>query len=84
MDWNSIYKVLSLLNINTWILKTQNSNSPVFDLIVYFHDFTIIVLILIILIIFFPLQLLVKFYQLIILFLFLFPITHIRYDINIL
>jgi len=54
MDLSSIYKViLLLLKINTWILSTQNSNSPLFDLIIYFHDFTIIILTLIILIIFF-------------------------------
>lgn len=48
MDLNSIYKVLLLLlKINTWLISLQDSNSPTYDIIIFFHDFTIIILIFI-------------------------------------
>lgn len=48
MDLNSIYKeFLLLLKINTWLISLQNSNSPTYDIIIFFHDFTIIILIFI-------------------------------------
>lgn len=42
-----------LLKINTWLLSLQNSNSPTYDIIIFFHDFTIIILIFITLLILF-------------------------------
>lgn len=42
-----------LLKINTWIIITQNSNRPIFDIIISFHDFTIVILIFIISLIFY-------------------------------
>lgn len=48
MDLNSIYKVITLLlKINTWLISFQDSNSPTYDIIIFFHDFTIIILIFI-------------------------------------
>lgn len=48
MDLNSIYKdKILLLKINTWLISLQNSNSPTYDIIIFFHDFTIIILIFI-------------------------------------
>lgn len=41
-----------LLKINTWILGLQNSNTPIYDIIIFFHDFTIIILVFIIILIF--------------------------------
>lgn len=40
-----------LLKINTWTLSLQDSNSPIYDIIIFFHDLTIIILIFITLII---------------------------------
>lgn len=34
-----------MLKINTWTLTIQDSNSPVNDIIIFFHDFTIIILV---------------------------------------
>lgn len=54
MDLKSFYKdFFLLLKINTWIIYLQNSNSPIYDIIIFFHDFTIIILIFITIIIFF-------------------------------
>jgi len=55
MDLNSIHKVLFklLLKINTWISRIQNSNSSIFGLIIYFHDFIIIIILIFIIIIIF-------------------------------
>nr|BAK79077.1 cytochrome oxidase subunit 2 [Vollenhovia emeryi]BAL46327.1 cytochrome oxidase subunit 2 [Vollenhovia emeryi] len=36
-----------LLKINTWLLTLQNSNSPTYDMMIFFHDFTMILLIFI-------------------------------------
>lgn len=48
MDLSSIYKVSTLLlKINTWLISLQDSNSPTYDIIIFFHDFTIIILIFI-------------------------------------
>lgn len=52
-DLNSLHKDYLLLKINTWSLTLQNSNSPIYDIIIFFHDFTITILIFITLIIFF-------------------------------
>lgn len=41
-----------LLKINTWIIGLQNSNSPIYDIIIFFHDFTMIILIFITILIF--------------------------------
>lgn len=45
MVLNPIYKDFLLLKINSWIINLQNSNSPIYDIIIFFHDFTIIILI---------------------------------------
>lgn len=48
IDLNSIYKdSILLLKINTWLISLQDSNSPTYDIIIFFHDFTIIILIFI-------------------------------------
>nr|AAB50577.1 cytochrome oxidase subunit II [Cladomyrma maschwitzi] len=39
--------------MNTWLLTFQNSNSPTFDMMIFFHDFTMMILIFITLIILF-------------------------------
>lgn len=53
-DLNSLNKdFLLLLKINTWLLTLQDSNSPIYDIIIFFHDFIITILIFITLIIFF-------------------------------
>nr|AAO26664.1 cytochrome oxidase subunit II [Epimyrma adlerzi]AAO26670.1 cytochrome oxidase subunit II [Epimyrma ravouxi] len=33
--------------MNTWLLSLQNSNSPIYDMMIFFHDFTMIILIFI-------------------------------------
>nr|APU52725.1 cytochrome c oxidase subunit 2 [Cardiocondyla obscurior] len=33
--------------MNTWLMNLQNSNSPICDLMIFFHDFTMIILIFI-------------------------------------
>nr|BCS79992.1 cytochrome c oxidase subunit II [Monomorium triviale] len=33
--------------MNTWMISLQNSNSPIFDMMTFFHDFTMIILIFI-------------------------------------
>lgn len=54
LDLKSIHKIIKfLLKINTWLLSLQNSNSPVYDIIIFFHDFTIIIITLITIIIFY-------------------------------
>lgn len=54
LDLKSTHKVIKLLlKINTWLLSLQNSNSPIYDIIIFFHDFTIIIIILITIIIFY-------------------------------
>lgn len=45
-------EILSLLKINTWIIGLQNSNSPIYDIIIFFHDFTMIILTFITILIF--------------------------------
>lgn len=45
-------EINSLLKINTWIIGLQNSNSPIYDIIIFFHDFTIIILTFITILIF--------------------------------
>lgn len=49
-----------MLKINTWLLSLQNSNSPIYDIIIFFHDFTIIILIFITLIITFIIYKIIK------------------------
>nr|YP_004221798.1 cytochrome c oxidase subunit II [Pristomyrmex punctatus]BAJ53349.1 cytochrome oxidase subunit II [Pristomyrmex punctatus]BAJ53362.1 cytochrome oxidase subunit II [Pristomyrmex punctatus] len=39
--------------MNTWMISLQNSNSPIYDLMIFFHDFTMIILIFITMLIFF-------------------------------
>nr|YP_010264247.1 cytochrome c oxidase subunit II [Carebara diversa]UIO59233.1 cytochrome c oxidase subunit II [Carebara diversa] len=39
--------------MNTWLINLQNSNSPTYDLMIFFHDFTMIILIFITMLIFF-------------------------------
>nr|QGW36331.1 cytochrome c oxidase subunit II [Dolichoderus sibiricus]UEP15897.1 cytochrome c oxidase subunit II [Dolichoderus sibiricus] len=46
--------------MNTWNLSMQNSNSPIYDMMIFFHDFTMMILIFITLMIFFILMLLMK------------------------
>lgn len=54
LDLKSTHKVIKLLlKINTWLLSLQNSNSPIYDIIIFFHDFTIIIITLITIIIFY-------------------------------
>lgn len=48
-----------MLKINTWIITLQNSNAPAYDLIIFFHDLTIIILIFITLIILFILAIII-------------------------
>lgn len=62
MDLNPIYKeyLSLLLKINTWLLSLQNSNSPTYDIIVFFHDFTIIILTFITLLIFFIIYIIIN------------------------
>nr|UEK75919.1 cytochrome c oxidase subunit II [Meranoplus bicolor] len=38
--------------MNTWSIELQNSNSPTYDLMIFFHDFTMIILIFITMLIF--------------------------------
>nr|YP_009945162.1 cytochrome c oxidase subunit II [Monomorium pharaonis]QOE17532.1 cytochrome c oxidase subunit II [Monomorium pharaonis] len=33
--------------MNTWMISLQNSNSPIFDMMIFFHDFTMIILLFI-------------------------------------
>ena len=52
MILNFIYKVfILLLKINTWLLSLQDANSPTYEIIIFFHDFIIIILIFITIII---------------------------------
>lgn len=62
MDLNPINKVYYtlLLKINTWLLTLQNSNSPTYDIIIFFHDFTMIILTFITLLIIFILSSLIN------------------------
>nr|YP_009566972.1 cytochrome c oxidase subunit II [Cryptopone sauteri]QBB73595.1 cytochrome c oxidase subunit 2 [Cryptopone sauteri] len=39
--------------MNSWMLNLQNSNSPIFDMMIFFHDFTMMIMILIIMMIFY-------------------------------
>nr|YP_010266082.1 cytochrome c oxidase subunit II [Messor structor]UHY95043.1 cytochrome c oxidase subunit II [Messor structor] len=39
--------------MNTWLISLQNSNSPSYDMMIFFHDFTMIILIFITILIFF-------------------------------
>nr|YP_010034077.1 cytochrome c oxidase subunit II [Lasius spathepus]QOW83457.1 cytochrome c oxidase subunit II [Lasius spathepus] len=39
--------------MNTWLLSLQNSNSPTYDMMIFFHDFTMMILIFITLLILF-------------------------------
>nr|QBG38552.1 cytochrome c oxidase subunit II [Acropyga arnoldi] len=39
--------------MNTWLISLQNSNSPSYDMMIFFHDFTMMILIFIMLLIFF-------------------------------
>nr|YP_010334239.1 cytochrome c oxidase subunit II [Crematogaster matsumurai]UNH90048.1 cytochrome c oxidase subunit II [Crematogaster matsumurai] len=39
--------------MNTWLLSLQNSNSPTYDMMIFFHDFAMIILIFITLLILF-------------------------------
>nr|YP_009648537.1 cytochrome c oxidase subunit II [Ectomomyrmex javanus]QCE31824.1 cytochrome c oxidase subunit II [Ectomomyrmex javanus] len=39
--------------MNSWMLSLQNSNSPIFDMMIFFHDFTMIIMIFIIMMIFY-------------------------------
>nr|QNV12017.1 cytochrome c oxidase subunit II [Lasius fuliginosus] len=39
--------------MNTWLLSLQNSNSPTYDMMIFFHDFTMMILIFITLMILF-------------------------------
>nr|YP_010276192.1 cytochrome c oxidase subunit II [Aphaenogaster japonica]UHY39314.1 cytochrome c oxidase subunit 2 [Aphaenogaster japonica] len=39
--------------MNTWLISLQNSNSPSYDMMIFFHDFTMIILIFITVLIFF-------------------------------
>lgn len=47
MVLRTIHEINFPLKINTWIIGLQNSNSPIYDIIIFFHDFTIIILIFI-------------------------------------
>lgn len=61
MNLSFIYKAYKLLlKINTWILNFQNSNSPLFDIIITFHDLAIIILIFITILIFYIMRTLFK------------------------
>nr|YP_010014991.1 cytochrome c oxidase subunit II [Crematogaster teranishii]QOI14040.1 cytochrome c oxidase subunit 2 [Crematogaster teranishii] len=44
--------------MNTWLLSLQNSNSPTYDMMIFFHDFTMVILIFITLLILFIMMLL--------------------------
>nr|YP_009734512.1 cytochrome c oxidase subunit II [Acropyga sauteri]QBG38681.1 cytochrome c oxidase subunit II [Acropyga sauteri] len=46
--------------MNTWLISLQNSNSPSYDMMIFFHDFTMMILIFIMLLIFFILYSLIK------------------------
>nr|YP_010839090.1 cytochrome c oxidase subunit II [Pachycondyla annamita]WGF22855.1 cytochrome c oxidase subunit 2 [Pachycondyla annamita] len=39
--------------MNTWLLSLQNSNSPIYDMMIFFHDFTMMIIIFITLMIFY-------------------------------
>nr|AAO26666.1 cytochrome oxidase subunit II [Epimyrma corsica] len=43
--------------MNTWLLSLQNSNSPIYDMMIFFHDFTMIILIFITMLITFMMML---------------------------
>nr|YP_009735090.1 cytochrome c oxidase subunit II [Acropyga goeldii]QBG38577.1 cytochrome c oxidase subunit II [Acropyga goeldii] len=38
--------------MNTWLISLQNSNSPSYDMMIFFHDFTMMILFLIMMLIF--------------------------------
>lgn len=49
-----------MLKINTWIIRTQNSNTPIFDIIINFHDTALIILIFITIIILYIITIILK------------------------
>nr|ANO46048.1 cytochrome oxidase subunit II [Leptothorax acervorum] len=46
--------------MNTWLLTLQNSNSPTYDMMIFFHDFTMIILTFITMMILFIMMMMVK------------------------
>nr|ANO46088.1 cytochrome oxidase subunit II [Leptothorax kutteri] len=46
--------------MNTWLLTLQNSNSPTYDMLIFFHDFTMIILIFITMMILFIIMMMMK------------------------
>nr|ANO46014.1 cytochrome oxidase subunit II [Leptothorax acervorum] len=46
--------------MNTWLLTLQNSNSPTYDMMIFFHDFTMIILIFITMMILFIMMMMMK------------------------
>nr|YP_009735142.1 cytochrome c oxidase subunit II [Acropyga myops]QBG38643.1 cytochrome c oxidase subunit II [Acropyga myops] len=46
--------------MNTWLFSLQNSNSPSYDMMIFFHDFTMTILIFIMMLIFYIMMLLIK------------------------
>nr|YP_010872890.1 cytochrome c oxidase subunit II [Pheidole megacephala]WGV34090.1 cytochrome c oxidase subunit II [Pheidole megacephala] len=46
--------------MNTWLMSLQDSNSPTYDMMIFFHDFTMIILIFITMLIFFIMMMMIN------------------------
>nr|ADP01811.1 cytochrome oxidase subunit II [Solenopsis invicta] len=46
--------------MNTWLIALQNSNSPIYDMMIFFHDFTMIILLFITILILFIMILMIN------------------------
>nr|YP_010872929.1 cytochrome c oxidase subunit II [Pheidole malinsii]WGV34129.1 cytochrome c oxidase subunit II [Pheidole malinsii] len=46
--------------MNTWLISLQDSNSPTYDMMIFFHDFTMIILIFITMLIFFIMSMMIN------------------------